>query len=401
MTHARALRTPWTLNLLTTLFLGVWLLLAAFPFVWIIVMSFKLPLDAFSSNPWQVLFGDVTRERIGGISALGGAMGIAAFAAAILLPSSHGARAAAWVAPQRPWLGVLVAGLGYLALLAASIWLFPAVVRSLEAIFLHIPLLDILARPFIGFTAEHYQAVWVKHAFYKQFLNSVIVTFGVVSISLTVGTLAGYALSRSPGQLAFWILIVALIFRALPHSVLVTGYLPVFIRSREWLAPLWDSALTGWLFHLFSDAPPTLYGKHIAVILVLVAINQPFTIWMLRSFFKNIPSELDEAARVDGCTHFGAFWRVIVPVMWPGVITTGLFSFLLAYNDFLVTSLLLDSAGQTMVPAIAQYFNRDTSSTDQIEAVAAAVSITAPLFLLVLVFQKQIVSGLTAGAVKG
>ena len=78
-----------------------------------------------------------------------------------------------------------------------------------------------------------------------------------------------------------------------------------------------------------------------------------------------------------------------------------LFSFLLGYNDFLVTSLLLDAQNQTMVPAIAGYFNRETTTTDQVEAVAAAVSITAPLFLLVMVFQRQIVSGLTAGAVKG
>jgi multiple sugar transport system permease protein len=135
--------------------------------------------------------------------------------------------------------------------------------------------------------------------------------------------------------------------------------------------------------------------------MVLVSINQPFTIWMLRSFFQNIPAELDEAARVDGCSHFGAFRRVIMPVMWPGVITTGLFSFLLAYNDYLVCSLLLDAQSQTMVPAITGFFNRQTTTTDQVQAVAAAVSITAPLFLLVMVFQKQIVSGLTQGAVKG
>ena len=135
--------------------------------------------------------------------------------------------------------------------------------------------------------------------------------------------------------------------------------------------------------------------------MVLVAINQPFTIWMLRSFFQNIPPELDEAARVDACSHFGAFWRVIMPVMWPGVITTGLFSFLLAYNDYLVTALLLDAQSQTMAPAISGFLNRATSTTDQIEAIAAAVSITAPLFVLVMVFQKQIVSGLTLGAVKG
>jgi multiple sugar transport system permease protein len=223
----------------------------------------------------------------------------------------------------------------------------------------------------------------------------------VVTISLTVGTLAGYALARTRSSLAFWLLILALIFRALPHSVLVTGYIPPFLNSRDLLAPLWNAPVIGGLLQLFSTAPPTLYGQPWAVILVLVAINQPFTIWMMRSFFMNIPSELDEAARVDGCTHFGAFWRVIMPVMWPGVITTGLFSFLLAYNDYLVTALLLDAQSQTMVPAISQFLNRDTRASDQIEAIAAAVSITAPLFLLVMAFQRQIVSGLTAGAVKG
>ncbi|MBT8417038.1 MAG: carbohydrate ABC transporter permease [Silicimonas sp.] len=243
--------------------------------------------------------------------------------------------------------------------------------------------------PIIGLTTEHYQAVWVENAFWRNFVNSVIVTTGVVTISLTVGTLAGYGLARSGSNLAFWLLIAALVFRALPHSVLVAGYLPYFINSAEILRPI------------LGDSAPTLYGQPLAVILVLVAINQPFTIWMLRSFFQNIPADLDEAARVDGCTHFQAFRWVIMPVMWPGVITTGLFSFLLAYNDFLVTSLLLDASDMTMVPAIAGYFNRETTTTDQVEAVAAAVSITAPLFLLVMVFQRQIVSGLTAGAVKG
>jgi multiple sugar transport system permease protein len=241
----------------------------------------------------------------------------------------------------------------------------------------------------LGLTTDHYRAVWVENAFWHNFLNSMKVTLGVTAISLTVGTLAGYALARSGSKLAFWILIIALIFRALPHSVLVTGYLPLFINSAEILRPF------------LGDAAPTLYGQPLAVIAVLVAINQPFTIWMLRSFFHNIPADLDEAARVDGCTHFQAFRWVIMPVMWPGVITTGLFSFLLGYNDFLVTSLLLDASNQTMVPAIAGFFNRETTMTDQVEAIAAAVSITAPLFLLVMVFQRQIVSGLTAGAVKG
>ena len=225
-------------------------------------------------------------------------------------------------------------------------------------------------------TTQHFIAVWSENEFYIQFLNTALVTLGVVTISLTIGTLAGYALSRSSSVIAFWLLVAALVFRALPHSVLVTGYLELFIDYG-------------------------LYGKKIAVIILLVAINQPFTIWMLRSFFMNIPQDLDEAAQIDGCNPFQAFWMVIMPLMWPGVITTGLFSFLLAYNDYLVCALLLDGQSQTMVPAIMQYFNMETTMTDLVESIAAAASITLPLFILVMFFQKQIVSGLTQGSVKG
>ena len=136
-------------------------------------------------------------------------------------------------------------------------------------------------------------------------------------------------------------------------------------------------------------------------IVVLVAINQPFTLWMLHSFFQNISKELDESAKVDGCTQFEAFRFVIIPAMWPGVITTGLFSFLLAYNDFAVTSMLLAENNRTMVPAIAAFLGTTYTEGNIMFAVAAVVSTTIPLFLLVMFFQKQIVSGLTAGAVKG
>ncbi|SLN19669.1 Trehalose transport system permease protein SugB [Roseivivax jejudonensis] len=382
---ARTMRQPLSLRLASGAFLGFWCLLAIFPIAWIAVMSIKSPVDAFAGNFGDVLFGPTTRGNGQGLSVLelliGGAVVIALARWAFSGLPRHVRRLtpAGWIA-----IGWLVAGLGYLAVFGLVVFgILPPVLGALDAI------AGPLGQPVIGATFEHYYAVWVENAFWRNFVNSLVVTAGVVTISLFVGTLAGYALARSPSNLAFWLLIAALIFRALPHSVLVAGYLPVFINSSDWLAPI------------FGDAAPTLYGQPYAVIAVLVAINQPFTIWMLRSFFQNIPTELDEAARVDGCTHFQAFRQVIMPVMWPGVITTGLFSFLLAYNDFLVTSLLLDAQNQTMVPAIASYFNRETTTTDQVEAIAAAVSITAPLFVLVMVFQRQIVSGLTAGAVKG
>ncbi len=385
MSAAKTMRQPFGLQLSANAFLAIWCLIAAFPLFWIMVMSFKVPVDAFASNPLEVVFGPETRAAGKGLSILDIVVGIAAlFYIARLAVNWLPGMVARFSPGGQIWAGWIIGALAFgIAVVVFLFGLLPPVLGAVNGV------LGPLGQPIIGLTTEHYSAVWVENAFYRNFLNSMLVTTGVVVISLTVGTLAGYGLARSGSDLAFWLLIIALIFRALPHSVLVAGYLPVFINSAEFLRPI------------LGDAAPTLYGQPYAVIAVLVSINQPFTIWMLRSFFQNIPTELDEAARVDGCTHFQAFRWVIMPVMWPGVITTGLFSFLLAYNDLLVTSLLLDAQNQTMVPAIAGYFNRETTTTDQVEAVAAAVSIIAPLFLLVMVFQRQIVSGLTAGAVKG
>ena len=379
------LRQPLSLRVGIAVFLSAWCLIAAFPIVWVAVMSFKEPVDAFATNPIDVIFGPATRAAGKGLSVFDIVLGLA-----LIWYLGR------WVKNTLPvlvrlyspwaqlWLGWIIASF---ILTVLALVLLGSVLPFISGIVN--ALLGALGQPIIGLSVEHYQAVWVDNGFYRNFINSLVVTTGVVAVSLTVGTLAGYGLARTGSSLAFWILIIALIFRALPHSVLVAGYLPTFINSAEILRPF------------LGESAPTLYGQPLAVIAVLVSINQPFTIWMLRSFFHNIPSDLDEAARVDGCTHFQAFRWAIMPVMWPGVITTGLFSFLLAYNDFLVTSLLLDGQNMTMVPAIAGYFNRETTTTDQVEAVAAAVSIIAPLFLLVMAFQKQIVSGLTAGAVKG
>ena len=227
-----------------------------------------------------------------------------------------------------------------------------------------------------AFTTNGYEGAWIQEEFWRNALNTLIVVFFTVVISLTFGTLGGYALARSGHSYAFWLLMIALVFRAMPHITLVSGYLLPFF---EW--------------NLWGHLPTT--------IIVLVAINQPFTLWMLHSFFLNIPKDLDESAKVDGCTQFQAFRLVIIPVMWPGVITTGLFSFLLAYNDFAVTTMLLSQENQTMVPRIAAFLGTTFEQGNVMFAVAAVVSATAPLFVLVMFFQRQIVSGLTAGAVKG
>jgi multiple sugar transport system permease protein len=233
-----------------------------------------------------------------------------------------------------------------------------------------------LAETGSAFTGAGYEGAWIQQGFWRASLNTIIVVVFTVIISLIFGTLGGYALARSGFRYALWLLMAALVFRAMPHVTLVSGYLLPFFQ--------WN-----------------LWGHLPTSIIVLVAINQPFTLWMLHSFFLNIPRDLDESAMVDGCTRFQAFRRVIIPVMWPGVITTGLFSFLLAYNDFAVTALLLSQENQTMVPKIASFMGSTQVEGNVMFAVAAVVSATAPLFLLIVFFQRQIVGGLMTGAVKG
>ncbi|CAN1516102.1 UgpE ABC-type sugar transport system, permease component [Rhabdaerophilaceae bacterium] len=291
---SQARKRPLSLNLVLSLFMALWLVIAIFPFAWTLWGSFKVEGDFFSkASWWNALSGPLTQLENGS-----------------------------------------------------------------------------------AFTGAGYHGAWVKEEFWRAAINSTVVVVCVVVISLTFGTLGGYALSRSSYRYAFWLLIVALVFRAMPPLVLVSGYLLPFYQ--------WN-----------------LWGHLPTAIIVLVAINQPFTLWMLTAFFKNIPKDLDESARVDGCTPFQAFRHVIIPVMWPGVITTGLFSFLLAYNDFVVTSMLLSKQNQTMIPKIASFLGTTQTEGNVMFAVSSVVSVTAPLFLLVMFFQRQIVSGLTAGAVKG
>jgi ABC-type glycerol-3-phosphate transport system permease component len=227
-----------------------------------------------------------------------------------------------------------------------------------------------------AFTGDGYFGAWIESEFWRSVINTAIVATCVTTISLTLGTLGAYALSRSVHRYKFYILIVALVFRAMPDITLVSGYLLPFFQLNIW----------GYL--------PT-------TIIVLVALNQPFTLWMLYSFFVNIPKELDESALVDGCSRFQAFRLAVMPVMWPGVVTTGLFSFLLGYNDFAVTSMLLTQENQTMIPKISSFLFKIQSEGHVMYAVAAVVSATAPLFVLIMFFQRQLVAGLTAGAVKG
>ncbi|NUQ36797.1 MAG: carbohydrate ABC transporter permease [Caldilineales bacterium] len=206
------------------------------------------------------------------------------------------------------------------------------------------------------------------------FLNTVIVTVGTVVVSISIGCLAGYGLARYAGMAGVVILVAALGFRALPRLAFILPY-------------FWIGSATN------------LLDTHLLLILTLVAVNQPFTIWMLRSFFMDIPKELEEAAMVDGCNRLTAFARVIVPIMWPGIISTALFSLLLAYNEFLLVRILAQT--NWTLPVAISRFTGGEDPRHLTLAAASAVSATIPIVLVILFFQKNLVKGLAAGAVKG
>lgn len=272
-----------------------------------------------------------------------------------------------------PWLQ----GLNSMGL---ALWFFVALFPFLWMLLISFRApIDAFAQPpklIAPMSLANYYGVWVSDGFWRYAVNTAVVTVFTVVVSLVVACPAAYALSRYRGHLGFWLLVVALIFRAMPQVVLLTSYRPTFVSLGLW-------------------------SRYETLIMVLVAINQPFAIWMLRSFFINVPKELDEAALIDGCTRFEAFRKVIMPVMWPGVVTAALFAFLLAYNDYLISSQLMNGEMATMTAALGNYMGQSKHLDKLMLGIAGAVSVTLPIILLILVFQRQIVAGMTAGAVKG
>ncbi len=251
----------------------------------------------------------------------------------------------------------------------------------------------------LGLAVWLFPRLWETETEYEFLVNSIVVTVLTMIISLTIGMLAGYGLARYTGISGVVILIVALGFRALPRTAFV---LPYFFGAKEvddWLV---SSGVGTWDFPLI-DFPfidqLTLLDTRLVLVMALVAVNQPFTIWMFRTFFIEVPKELEEAAMIDGASRLSAFFRVIVPIMWPAIIATGLFTLLLAYNEYLFVRVLAPT-NWTLPVAIVSLTGGESSRTIT-EAAAASVSITLPIVVVIILFQKHLVKGLSAGAVKG
>ncbi len=224
-------------------------------------------------------------------------------------------------------------------------------------------------------TLANYYATFTEHEFGRNILNSLIVAGGTTFLALLLGSLAAYALARLrfPGKLAVMGLIL---MTSMFPSIAIVSPLFILLRKLHWLN--------------------TFQG----LIVPYTSFALPLTIWILTSFFHEIPYELEEAALVDGATPFQALRLVILPLAAPGLVTAGLLVFIAAWNEFLFAlNFTLDNTTRTVPVAIALFSRQFEVPWGELNA--ASVVVTLPLVLLVLIFQRRIITGLTAGAIKG
>ncbi len=227
-------------------------------------------------------------------------------------------------------------------------------------------------------TLDHWEEVLTLTRFTRSLLNSAIVASSATVISLLVGSTCAYAIARLqfPGKNV--VLAVVLAVAMFPGIAILS---PLYLLFRDW----------------------GLINTRLSLILPYVTFTLPVCIWTLTAFFRDLPLEVEEAARVDGCTRWQVYRQIVVPLAAPGVFTTAILLFIAAWNEFLFArTFLSDQALYTAPVAVAQFEGADIAAARPWgEISAAAVATTLPLVLLVLVFQRRIISGLTAGAIKG
>lgn len=223
----------------------------------------------------------------------------------------------------------------------------------------------------------NYESMLTGGVFGKQILNSVFVATVVVILSLFLAVTAAYALSRIRFRGRGLLLLTVLSVSMFPQIAVLSGLFEV-IRFFGLFNSLWSLVFSYMIFTL------------------------PFTVWVLTTFMRNLPVEIEEAAIMDGASSFTIIRRVFLPLMWPAMVTTGLLAFIHAWNEFLFALTFISTDSQRTVPvAIALVSGRSEFEIPWGNIMAASVIVTLPLVVLVLVFQRKIVSGLTAGAVKG
>lgn len=223
-------------------------------------------------------------------------------------------------------------------------------------------------------TFEHFQTAFATAGFWTYLRNSLLVAIGTTVLSLLVALLAATAAARFRfrGRRAY--LLMILIVQMIPLEALV---IPMYVVLR-------DAGLLNLL--------PLLIATYMAFVL-------PFTIWTLRGFVMAVPVELEEAAMVDGTTRWGAFWRVLFPLIAPGLVATGVFAFMQAWNEFILALTLVEQENQTLPVWLGSF--KTAQGTDWGGLMAGSTLFAIPVVVFFLIVQGRLTAGLTAGAVKG
>ena len=215
----------------------------------------------------------------------------------------------------------------------------------------------------------------VPRTFAVALLNSVKIASAVTTISIVIGGLAAYALVRIPFKFNRTIQLGVIATRMIPEVSLI---LPLFILASRL----------------------QLINKPVVLIMAYMSFALPYTIWMLAAFFQTVPLELEDAARMDGCSRLGILFRVVMPISVPGLVSTAMFTFLLAWDEFFYALIFTSTlASKTAPVAMAEFVGRYAVNINGM--MAGGIIASLPPVILAFIFQRYIVSGLTAGAVKG
>lgn len=224
------------------------------------------------------------------------------------------------------------------------------------------------------FSIENFSGLLERMDVMKFLFNSLTVALISTIIALILGSLAAYAIQRSGAKLSVLLIVLVLCLKMIPTSSIVVP-----------------------IYELICNLG--LYDTKIALIIVYAAINMPFVMWTMLSFYEGVPTTLDEAAYMDGANSLQTFWRVILPICKPGLATAFIFTLFLAWNDFLVALLLTSTNAKTFTVGLAGFLS--AYNLDLGPMCAGAFLFSFPVMIISLAAQKYIVQGMTAGAVKG
>ena len=220
---------------------------------------------------------------------------------------------------------------------------------------------------------ENYKEVLQDPVLIRSLTNSFLVSSTTTLLALVIGSLAGYAFARFRFPAKNGLFLAILGSQMLPGVAIL---IPLYLTMQRL----------------------KLIYTYQGLILAYLTFSLPYVIWLLRAYFLSIPAEIEDAARVDGCTRIGALMRVVVPLSAPGFVSTGIFVFIGAWNEFMLATVLTNNKTKTMPVKLAQYIGEESTAYESM--FVAAILATLPTLILVLIFQRYIIRGLTEGGIK-